>query len=231
VTCEKAVEIRGVTVGYDRRLIFDQADVAIECGGFVGLIGPNGIGKTTLFRVILGLLRPWSGSVEVLGVPMKTPRQISQVRRQIGYLPQQSQAGKLPISVRDSVLIGRWGSSFHGFRRPSAEDRSAVDDILHRLGLFAYRQYDWRDLSGGLQQRVALARAIVRQPRLILMDEPTTYLDRETQKDIYSIAADLNRSAGIAFLVISHDQLMLERYASRMLTVTAGKIEEISCRN
>ena len=149
---------------------------------FVGLVGPNGVGKTTLFKVILGLLRPWAESVEVLGVPMKTPRQINQARRQIGYLPQQNQAGKLPITVYDSVLIGRWGSSFSAFRRPSAADKAAVNDVLQRFGLSPYRHYDWRALSGGLQQRVALARAIVRQPRLILMDEPTTYLDRGDAK-------------------------------------------------
>jgi len=231
VTCGKAVEIRGLSVGYDKRPIFHAADLSMGCGEFVGLVGPNGVGKTTLFKVILGLLRPWAGSVEVLGVPMKTPRQINQARRQIGYLPQQNQAGKLPITVYDSVLIGRWGSSFSAFRRPSAADKAAVNDVLQRFGLSPYRHYDWRALSGGLQQRVALARAIVRQPRLILMDEPTTYLDRETQKEIYPIASELNRSSGITFVIISHDQGTLERYASRMMMVTGSKIEEISCRS
>ena len=74
MTCGKAVEIRGLSVGYDKRPIFHAADLSMGCGEFVGLVGPNGVGKTTLFKVILGLLRPWAGSVEVLGLPMKTRR-------------------------------------------------------------------------------------------------------------------------------------------------------------
>jgi zinc transport system ATP-binding protein len=181
---EVCIQLNEIVAGYPGHVVLDQAHMTVSQGECVGLVGPNGIGKTTLFKVILGLLRPVSGTVEVLGLPLTSAKRITTARRRLGYVPQQSSAGLLPISVYDSVLIGRWGSSFKGRRRPSREDRQAVEKALDTVALSAYKDLDWRELSGGLQQRTALARAVVREPDLILMDEPTTFLDPEAQRGI-----------------------------------------------
>jgi ABC-type Mn2+/Zn2+ transport system ATPase subunit len=229
---DTCVRLSDVVAGYPGRQVLGGTSFEVAGGEYVGVVGPNGVGKTTLFRVILGLLRPYRGTVQVLGVPLVTRQQISAVRRQVGYVPQQSSAGRLPISVFDAVLIGRWGSSFRAGRRPAREDREAVERALEVVGLFDHRYRDWRELSGGLQQRAALARAMVREPRLVLMDEPTTFLDPESQESIFALASALNRDQGISFLVISHDRALLAQHCSRIVTIgSGGLIEEIAaCR-
>jgi ABC-type Mn2+/Zn2+ transport system ATPase subunit len=225
------IRVSSVTAGYQGIAVLRNTSFEMADGEYVGVVGPNGAGKTTLFRVILGLLKPQRGSVEVFGIPLTGGQQIAGVRRRIGYVPQQSDAGRLPISVYDAVLIGRWGSSFHAGKRPARNDREAVERVLDAVGLSAYKHLDWRDLSGGLQQRVALARAVVREPSLILMDEPTTFLDTESQASILSLASALNQDKGISFLVISHDRALLAQHCSRMITIRCGLIEEMAlCR-
>jgi ABC-type Mn2+/Zn2+ transport system ATPase subunit len=226
---QAVVRLAEVTAGYEGRPVLRRASFVIRQSEFVGIVGPNGAGKTTLFKVILGLLKPLGGVVEVLGVELTSAARISKMRRRIGYVPQQNQAGKLPITVYDAVLMGRWGASFAGWNRPSQADRAAVEETLTAFGLSAYRHYDCRELSGGLQQRVALARAVIRRPSLVLMDEPTTYLDAKTQAYIYELASEMNRAEGIAFVIISHDRSVLSHYARRLYTINAGSVEEITC--
>lgn len=223
---DSCIRLSGVVAGYPGHKVLDGADLTMTRGECVGLVGPNGIGKTTLFRVILGLLLPESGTVEVLGLSLTNSQQVTTIRRRIGYVPQHSSSGRLPISVYDSVLIGRWGSSFKGWRRPQREDRQAVERVLDTVELTPYRDFDWRELSGGLQQRTALARAMVREPDLILMDEPTTFLDPESQQAILALVSRLNREKGISFLIISHDHRLLAAHCSRMITITDRAIED-----
>ncbi|MDI6871213.1 MAG: ATP-binding cassette domain-containing protein [Bacillota bacterium] len=219
--CVRLVE---VAAGYPGRPVFDGANLEVAEGEFLGVAGPNGAGKTTLLRLILGFLKPARGLVEVLGGSSSRPASLRAARRQVGYVPQGSGSGRLPMSVFDSVLVGRWGKGFAGWRRPSLADRQAVEEVLERLGLTAYRNTDLRDLSGGLRQRVALGRAVVREPRLVLMDEPTTFLDRESQAAFLALAGALNRVRGITFLVISHDHQLLAESCSRIVTLKAGRI-------
>lgn len=221
-----SVRLVGVEAGYPGRPVLHGVNLEVPPGFFLGIAGPNGAGKTTLFKVILGFLVPTRGQVEVFGTPLSTPRSLSFVRRRIGYVPQQMPSGKLPFTVCDSVLAGRWGSFFSGLRRPSRADRSAVASVLERLGLSPYGKVDLRELSGGLRQRVALARAVVREPELVLMDEPTTYLDAESQSAFFTLTRDLNRERRISFVVISHDQGLLAETCTTVLQLDGGRIVE-----
>lgn len=223
---ERCIRLEAVVAGYPGHMVLDKASMTVDRGEYVGLVGPNGIGKTTVFKVILGLLRPESGTVEVLGLPLTSAKHITAVRRRIGYVPQQSSEGLLPISVYDSVMIGRWGSSFKGRRRPGKKDRQVVEETLDTVELLPYRDFDWRELSGGLQQRVALARAMVREPDLILMDEPTTFLDPESQQGILALVSRLNQEKNISILVISHDRDLVAAHCRRMLTIRDMGVEE-----
>ncbi|HHW14143.1 MAG TPA: ATP-binding cassette domain-containing protein [Firmicutes bacterium] len=220
------VRLVGVEAGYPGKRVLDGVSLEVAPGGFVGIAGPNGAGKTTLLKVILGFLLPNRGKVEVLGASTADPGSVAAIRRRIGYVPQQAAAGRLPMTVFDSVLGGRWGSSFAGLRRPSATDRAMVNDVLDRFGLGPYRGADLRELSGGLRQRVALARAVVREPQLILMDEPTTHLDVESQSTLFALAVEFNRQRSITFVVISHDRELLAGTCSTVLMLEGGRIRE-----
>lgn len=220
------VKLEGVKAGYPGKVVLCGTDFTMEPGSMVAITGPNGTGKTTLFRVILGLLAPLAGSVEMLGTPL-TRGNAAELRRSIGYVPQQSIPGRLPLTVRDAVMMGRWGSSYAGLRRPTRVDLDAVDGVLGDMGLSEYRDFDIRELSGGLQQRMALARAIVREPRLVLMDEPTTYLDRGSQQQIMDLAGTLNSRLGIAFMIISHDASVIDAKSMRVVVMRDGVVVDL----
>lgn len=224
------VRLSGVAASYSDRDILTGVDLAVHFGECLGICGPNGAGKTTLLRVLLGQLAPHKGNIEynpVFGAS-GSPHEL---RRHIGYVPQHRETGRLPLTVFDAVLTGRLGSSFGGIRRPACHDRSKTEEVLDMLGLLAYRDYDLQALSGGLRQRVALGRAIVREPLLILMDEPTTHLDPESQRVVLDKTRLLNTSRSTTFIVITHDIDAFRNVCTRTLAMQDGRLKEDSCRD
>lgn len=167
----------------------------LEHGAFASVIGPNGGGKTTLLRLVLGLLTPDRGRIEVLGT---TPER---ARPRIGYMAQHTQVDpQFPVRVLDVVLMGRLapGRRIGGFGR---DDRAAARAALARVGLDGVETRGFADLSGGQRQRALLARALVSDPELLLLDEPETGIDRK--HELYDLLAELNRSATV--VLVSHD--------------------------
>ncbi|MDP8924315.1 MAG: metal ABC transporter ATP-binding protein [Chloroflexota bacterium] len=193
-----AVELRGVAGGYGRRIALDGVNLTVPTGTLTAVVGPNGGGKSTLLKLLLGLIEPWDGSVRVFG---RAPRA---VRRRIGYVPQTGSGDwRFPATVGEVVMMGRNGR-IGLFRRPGAADRAAVRAALDRVGMLARIDEQVSELSGGQQQRAFFARALVQEPELLLLDEPLAGVDALTEQDIYRLLRELVER-GVSVLFTTHN--------------------------
>jgi zinc transport system ATP-binding protein len=197
MTEKPVVEVRDLSFSYNGAPVLEDVNLSVSPRDFVCLVGPNGGGKTTLLKIVLGLLSPSKGHVTVFG---KTPEE---ARLQIGYMPQHSNLDpKFPVSVMDVVLMGRIG---HGrvFGRYSKADRKIATEILEWVGLDDLSRTPLSSLSGGQRQRALIARALACQPDLLLLDEPTANLDLHVESQLYGLLQRLNES--LTIVLVSHD--------------------------
>jgi zinc transport system ATP-binding protein len=196
------IEITDVDFAYANQPVLCGVSLAVEAGTTVGVIGPNGGGKTTLLKLLLGLLRPDRGAVRVAGLP---PRAAVRRGDVVGYLPQQQpQATALPLSVRQLVRSGLAGKT--GLLRPhAAADLEFADDLLRRVGLDRFAGKPVRDCSGGQLQRAMIARALAPRPKVLLLDEPTTGVDARGQREFVDLIAQLKADLGLTIVFVSHD--------------------------
>ena len=203
-----ALELKKVRAGYGNQNILKDISLSLEEREFLGIIGPNGGGKTTLFRVILGILKPRSGSVRVFGLPPSRGRQL------VGYVPQHLQYDRqFPIRVWDVVLMGRLGKL--GLRPfYSTEDKKAAQEALQQVKMEEFRERQFSELSGGQQQRVLIARALCTRPKLLLLDEPTASVDTKMQTSIYELLQELNQD--MAIMLVTHDIGVLSTYVKKI---------------
>ena len=193
---DHAVILRDVSFSYNRNLVLDNICLSVEQGDFATIVGPNGGGKTTLLKLFLGLLKPDKGSVEILG---QSPEKS---RLKVGYMPQYSNLDmQFPVNVMDVVLMGRLGNSFWG--RYSKKDRIEAEKALEEVNLKDYRTNHFSQLSGGQKQRVLIARALCSDPELLLLDEPTSNVDKESEQALFTLLKKLNKRMTI--LLVSHD--------------------------
>ena len=205
---KEVVKLEGVWVQYNGVPILEGINLAIEQDDFLGIIGPNGGGKTTLLKVILGLISPSRGKVSVLGKPPEKSRS------KIGYVPQHNLFDRdFPINVWDVVLMGRYGKSGL-FRRYSSEDRRATQDALQTVGMLDYKDRQMGKLSGGELQRIFIARALVAEPRLLLLDEPTASVDPAMQTEFYELLEKLKKQ--MAIVLVSHDISAVSIYVDKL---------------
>ena len=198
------VEIRDLWFSFNGVPVIKEADLSVRQKDFLALLGPNGGGKTTLLKLILGLLKPDRGTVLVFG---KTP---SQVVQRMGYMPQNVSFNRnFPITVLDVVLMGRLRHSrnWSGYTR---DDRVAAQRAMERVGMWKYRKRRVGELSGGQRQRAFIARALVTDPELLLLDEPTASVDTKGQTDFYTLLKELNET--VTIIVVSHDISVLSSY-------------------
>ena len=185
------VRLQHVTARYGREPVLVDVDLAVDTGDFVGIVGPSGSGKTTLLRVVAGAVAPISGHV------------VRDPAAAIGYVPQVETVNwYFPITVREAVLMGRIGGRVVPW--PSRPDVAAAEDVLERLGLAGLGSRHIRELSGGQQQRVFIARALLRRPRLLLLDEPTSGVDMRTRHDVVHLLHELHHE-GLAIVLTTHD--------------------------
>jgi zinc transport system ATP-binding protein len=205
---EAIVEMHGVSFSYGTMPVLDNIDMTIYANDFLGIIGPNGGGKTTTLKLILGLVHPSSGTVTVFG---KTPEE---GRRSIGYIPQLLEFDRdFPVTVLDVVLMGRLGARGL-FRRYSGNDVAIADEALERVGMADSRNRRVGDLSGGERQRVFIARALTARPRLLLLDEPLSGIDTKWQNSFYDLLRDLNEE--ITIVLVTHDVGALSTYVDKV---------------
>lgn len=187
--------IESLTAGYEEKVVLRDVSMAVEENDFIGIIGPNGGGKTTLLKVILGLLKPLSGRVDY------TPGELK--LNQIGYMPQVAQGDTLfPVTVEDVVLSGMMHDKGATGRMGRSEKRRAAE-VMDELGLTKLAHQALNELSGGQLQRVYLARAVSGSPRLLLLDEPATFVDASFEADFYDKLKVLNNRMTI--MMVSHD--------------------------
>ena len=214
-----AVELRGVGFAYDGGpAVLEGVDLAIEPGELVAVAGPNGGGKTTLMRLVLGLERPDRGRVLLFGEPA---HRFSR-RAELGYLAQRSEIGSdAPATVRELVAAGRLvRSGLFGTLR--AEHQRAVDEAINRVGLTAVADRPLARLSGGQQQRAFIAKALAAEPSLLVLDEPTTGVDVEAQEALAELLDRLHRELAVTILYVSHEFGAVERFVERLVLVRGG---------
>ena len=205
---KEVVKLEDVWVQYNGVPILEGINLAIEQDDFLGIIGPNGGGKTTLLKVILGLISPSRGKVSVLGKPPEKSRS------KIGYVPQHNLFDRdFPINVWDVVLMGRYGKSGL-FRRYSSEDRRATQDALQTVGMLDHKDSQMGKLSGGELQRIFIARALVAEPKLLLLDEPTASVDPAMQTEFYELLEKLKKQ--MAIVLVSHDISAVSIYVDKL---------------
>ena len=193
----EAIVCRGLSFGYDGRPVLNNVDISIPEGDFVCVVGPNGSGKTTLLKIALGLLKPTTGSIEVLG------QRPDRSRGRIGYVPQHPRLDPLfPVSAMDVVLMGRLGRT-RALGAWSADDREQARRALDEVGLADREGHHFASLSGGQKQRVLIARALAGDPELLLLDEPTAGLDAHIEEGFYRLLQELNRR--LTIVLVSHD--------------------------
>jgi len=211
MTGDIVVSIDNLSVDLDGRTVLEEANLEVKEGDFLGLIGPNGGGKTTLLRAILGLVKPRSGGVLVYGMSPEA------ARTRVGYLPQKSLFDqKFPISALEVVMMGRYGRRGL-FGRYSLEDRDAALAALSAVGMRESADREIGALSGGQQQRIFVARAIVSEPDLLLLDEPANGIDSSRQREFYELLSELNEKMTI--IMVSHDISAVSTYVKKIACV------------
>jgi zinc/manganese transport system ATP-binding protein len=193
------VELQHVTFGYGAVPVLEDINLHLHSGQFAALVGPSGAGKTSLLRLILGMLSPHHGTISIQGRTFQ-----GQPAAKVGYVPQlETVDWNFPVTVEQVVLMGRVRRSGI-WPWPSAEDRRCVRNVLNRLEIGKLANQHIRNLSGGQQQRVFLARALIAEPDLLVLDEPTTGVDMRTAENVLHMLGDLNRQ-GITILMTTHD--------------------------
>jgi zinc transport system ATP-binding protein len=216
---QAVVEVRDLTFSYGALPVLEGVSLEVEAGEFLGIVGPNAGGKSTLLKLVLGLLQPQSGRIRVLG---DRPHR---ARRQIGYVSQYPSFPRdFPISVEQTVLLGRLGRRSGpkwlscltpgGYNR---SDRKAVDRALEEVEATDLARRQIGSLSGGQLQRVLLARALVCEPAVLILDEPTANIDLRLESDIFDLLKRLN--VRMTILVVSHDVGFISGYVNRVACI------------
>lgn len=221
---DSVIRVEGVSFAYDQRPVLSEINLTVEAGDFLAVIGPNGGGKTTLLRLILGSLKPDRGSVSVFGLPAKKARPL------VGCVPQHGVFDPdFPVTALEVVLMGRLQRRAL-FPYYTAADFAAAEEALALLGVDNLGKYRYGELSGGQKQRVLIARALVAKPSLLILDEPTASVDSRVEQDVYQLLARLNEQ--ITIIIVSHDLGFVSTYVSKVVCLNqrlaVHTIEEIT---
>lgn len=203
-TPREVISVTHLWAGYDSEPVLEDINLSVQELDFVGLIGPNGGGKTTLLKVLLGLLRPTRGNVRIMGKSAK------EGRRDIGYVPQSVELDRdFPISVWDVVRMGRLGK--RGLlQRYTIEDERVVAEALRDVDMLSLRNRPIGELSGGQRQRIYIARALATEPRILLLDEPMASVDPQVSGSLYELLSRSNNH--VTILMVSHDVSAISSY-------------------
>lgn len=208
---DAAVELRGVSFSYNGGLVIEDASFVIPRGDFAGIVGPNGGGKTTLLKLMLGLLRPATGTIRLFGEP---PRRAA---HRVGYVPQGFQYdARLPVTVADVVRMGCLGHT-HSAPANRAACSEEVRKALEAVALPHLESRRFADLSGGQRQRVLIARALTTQPEMLMLDEPTASLDAAAEREVLDLLRRLNER--LTIVLVTHDLGFISSAVTSVLCV------------
>lgn len=209
------VSLDHVHFSYGGEPVLNDINFEVQAGDYVGVIGPNGGGKSTLIKLMLGLLQPTSGSVTLWGQPARSFGQ----RYKLGYVPQRinNTDFRLPITVEEVVAFGLVNDK-PGRKHP--DPKSAVQHALQKAGIADLAKRSLHELSGGQQQRAFIAKALVAKPEILVLDEPTVGVDVAAQDDFYQLVASLNKKQGLTIIMVSHD-----------IDVVVNEVSKLACIN
>ncbi len=208
---ESIIDVRDLWFSFNGQCVLCNVNLTVPQGDFLVVIGPNGGGKTTLLKVMLGLLRPDRGTVSVFGQP---PHRAA---HHIGYVPQNVHVNKtFPITVLDVVLMGRLRPG-RGWPRHSLQDRLAARGALEQMRVWEYRDRRIGELSGGQLQRVFIARALVGKPQVLFLDEAMASIDAHSRGEFYDILNELNRT--VTIVAVSHDMMILSSHVKSVACI------------
>jgi zinc transport system ATP-binding protein len=212
-----ALEVRNLFVSRENQNVIDDASFTISEGDYVGIVGPNGGGKTTLLMAVLGMLPRENGEVRLFGKPLEDFRDWNLV----AYVSQDATSfdADFPLTVRELVALGRVSGGNVG-RRLKEEDWRAVDEMLGAVDILDLADHRIGQLSGGQKQRMFVAKALVRKPKILFLDEPVTGVDAVTQERFYRILSDLNLRKGITIVTASHDLTAVFCRMSKVICVS-----------
>ncbi len=210
------VSAAGLSFSYETKPVLRDVAFSVSAGDYVGLVGPNGSGKSTLVRLLLGLEAPGAGSISLFGVPSQS----FQEWHRVGYLPQKNAALSrfFPATVQEIVALGLvQKGSHHKGGRSGSHARKAVSRAMELVDIADIGGRLIGSLSGGQQQRVLLARALVREPELLILDEPTIAIDPEIRERFLKVLSGLNSETGVTVLLVTHDTGSIGKYAKKLL--------------
>lgn len=205
------IEFKNASLGYGRKVVLNNINLAVYEGDYFGLVGPNGAGKTTLLRSILGIIRPLGGEVHVRSAGGEPVR--------FGYVPQRDTIDYImPYSVYEVVMMGRF-RQMGLFRRPGKDDREAVQESMRHVDIQDQRDVAFKDLSGGQKQRVLIARALASRPDMLILDEPTNGMDLSSKTSILELIHKLHQQDNLTVLMVSHLLDDVANYVKRIAIV------------
>jgi len=214
---QNIIELKDIAFSYGNELVLDNITFNLHRGDYLGIIGPNGGGKSTLLKIMLGILKPTSGTVKLFGQELKDFKDWSK----IGYVPQKTSRFEtnFPATVEEVVAMGRYGKRglFHSLNK---EDQKKINEALSQVDMTDFRKRQISDLSGGQQQRVFIARSLVSDPEVVFLDEPTVGVDANTQEQFYLLLKKLNEDLDLTLVLVSHE-----------LDVVAHEATEVACVN
>lgn len=210
------VELKDVCFSYNKQSILHDISFNIHLGDYLGVIGPNGGGKTTLLKIILGLLKPQCGEVKLFGQDIHNFKDWYK----IGYVPQKTTdfEANYPATVQEVVAMGLYGKKglFHSLDQ---KDHQQVTKALENVGMSEYKGRLINDLSGGQQQRVFIARALVSNPQVLFLDEPTVGVDIRAQEEFYNLLQKLNKELELTLVLVSHEIDVVANESTELLCV------------
>ena len=208
--------LKDINVAYGSLAALAGVNLDIHEGEIVGICGPNGSGKTTLLKVILGKVKPFKGSIKILGQDISQGLS-KELKLKIGYVPQVQKIDRhFPATVSDVVMMGRYSQIGIG-KRPSKLDKEIVHKALHDVHLQAFKDRPIGHLSGGQQQKVMIARALAQEPEILLLDEPTSALDFKIGEDLMNLIKNLNENKNLTIIMVQHNIKILQDYSDRLI--------------
>lgn len=220
----KAFELKDVYFDYGYSPVLRDVNLTIYEGDYLGIIGGNGTGKSTLLKLLVGELKPVSGEIEVLGEPISEFNDWTQ----IGYVPQVTQGGGIHFPIRcDELVLLNLYDDFGPLKLPRKKHYKAVSDALSIVGMEDFRDKNFNTLSGGQKQKILIAKALVNNPKVLIFDEPTVGIDEKAKENFFHILEHLNEDHGITIIMVTHELEVAREHLKRMCKIERHRVEEL----